>query len=556
MFKKLTACFIFCILFFSRPILSTADDSFWIFQALEEEMQRSLQNLKIDVFEPPYFIQYQVMDQDRVEVSGSFGALIDSHTDRNRKLFVDVRVGDSWFDSSTQGSHQHPIAQFIPLDADADVLKRAVWYETDLRYKQAIMNFLKKKGRFINGMEPHKLADFSEGQAPQSRIEEIPLLEVDIPGWENSVRRVSKVFKNHPDIEKSKVRFLAQRTIRYFLDSEGNKIRDNVLHYNVLIEVWTKTDLGSPVYDQKSLHFSTWKEFPTEETLVATANNLIKGVQELLKAPTGQPFVGPAVFSPDASAVLFHEAIGHRLEADRLRVAEDGKTFLNKIGAQILPPFISIEDNPQLQQFEDKTLIGHYRYDDQGQESQEVVLVNMGILKNFLLSRTPVLGFKQSNGHARSDGLRRPMSRMGNVIIRSQKWVTKKELKKKLIEEIKRQKKPYGFIVKKILSGETQTESHDFQVFKGKPLYIYKVYPENGHEELVRGVDFVGTPLSMISKILMTSNDYQVINGFCDAESGTVPVTSIAPSILLREIELQTAPGIHMRKPILPPPSL
>ena len=195
-------------------------------------------------------------------------------------------------------------------------------------------------------------------------------------------------------------------------------------------------------------------------------------------------------------------------------------------------------------------------FDDQGQRSEKVLLVDRGILKTFLLSRSPVKRFQKTNGHARSDGVRFPMSRMGNFIVRSDNKHSADELKQKLILEVKRQNKPFGLYIRKILSGETKTQSADVQVFKGKPLYLYKVYPEDGREELVRGVEFVGTPLSMIAKILAAGNDSTATNGICGAESGFIPVTSIAPSVLLSEVELQTTSYQKMRRPVLPPPDI
>ncbi len=181
-------------------------------------------------------------------------------------------------------------------------------------------------------------------------------------------------------------------------------------------------------------------------------------------------------------------------------------------------------------------------------------LVQNGILKNFLLSRTPVKGFENSNGHGRASNGRAPMARMSNLIIKSEKEVSKQELKNLLINEIKKQKKDFGLIIKKMTGGETNTSSYDFQAFKATPLLIHKVDPDTGEETPVRGVEIVGTPLISINKIIATGKDYKAFNGFCGAESGYVPVSTIAPSILISEIELQKTTSEKEKKPILPPP--
>lgn len=535
---------------------SSAADSV-IFKAMEEEMARSSRDLKIDVFNPPYFINYQIRHQDTVNVTGSFGALLDSKNEQHRTLYVEVKVGDPQFDSSSPDSHRVTVEQRLPRDEDIDSLKRAIWYETDLRYKQAIMNYLKKKGRFISGGEKHNLPDFVKSSTAGAlvHIEDVPELAIKTAQWEGLVRNVSARFKNVPEIEKSEVRIFGTRMVRYYLDSEGNKIRDAMIYYGVLLEAWTKTDSGSPVHDQESFYFSRLENFPSEKELMDRTDRLIAGVRELRKAPEGQPYVGPAIFSPDATAVLFHEAVGHRLEADRLRTIADGKTFLEKIGEKILPPFITLVDNPTMKNFNGEDLLGHYQFDDEGQQSEEVILVNRGALRNFLLSRSPTLGFARTNGHARGDGLKTPISRMSNFIVRSDNELSQEQLKQKLIQEVVKQNKPYGLLIKKISGGETHTDSASFQVFKGKPLYMYRVYAD-GREELVRGVEFVGTPLSILGKIMVTGNDYSVINGFCGAESGVLPVTSIAPSVFLKEVELQVSHEQVLRRPILAPPQV
>jgi predicted Zn-dependent protease len=535
------------------PVGFAAPPDSTIFQAMEEEMARSRTDLKVDTFGPPYFINYQIRHHDRAEVEASFGSLVHSFNSPQRTLYVDVRVGDPQFDSSSPRSHNFSVQQFVPIDNDLDGLKRALWYETDLRYKQAIVSYLKKKGRLISGVERHALPDFSQSEAVIQRMEPVPGWNPDIPTWENMARRVSARFKQAPDIEKSRVKISADRFIRYYYDSEGNQIREASVQYALLIDAWTKTKEGVRLHDQETLYLPAKEDLPSVDSLITRTDQLIASLRQLKQAPRMDPYIGPVIFSPDATAVLFHEAIGHRLEGDRLRTEEDGKTFLKKIGKRILPAFVTVVDNPDLDHFQGVPVIGHYRYDDEGQKSEEVVLVDHGILKSFLLSRTPILGFDKSNGHARGDGIHTPTARMSNFIVRSDHKVSANALKQQLIEEIRRQNKPFGLFVKKIVGGETQTGRRQYQVFKGKPLYLYKVYPD-GREELVRGVDFVGTPLAMIGKILVTGNDLTVINGFCTAESGTLPVTSITPSVLLSEVELQSAHQPTVRKPILDPP--
>lgn len=544
------------LLFDLLPVKGWASDETpsVIFRAMQEEMSRSLNHLKFEDFPTPYYVNYQLHHNLHSEVLGSLGALLDTATTEKRVLFVDVRVGTPKFDSSTPQSHQYQVEQFVPLDNKLGPIKRSLWYETDLRYKQAIMNFLKKKSRHFSGVENYEEWDFSMGNPPVVWLNDAPKIETNLHKWEDLVRKVSETFGKSPDIEKSSIKISLDHSSRYLLDSDGNQIRDGTAIYTIALEAWTKNEAGIQIHDEDKRFFTTPEKIPSETQLIELAAELVKRIKALAKSPKTEPYVGPAIFSPDATAVLFHEAIGHRLEGSRLRTVSDGKTFLKKIGTYIVPEFITVEDNPGLQSYQGQDLLGHYQYDDEGQRGEKVVLVEKGVLKNILLSRTPVLGFRKTNGHARSDGIKAPMSRMSNFIVRSDNQVSLEQLKNILIKETKRQNKPYGLIVKKMISGETITDTRDFQMFKGTPLYLFKIYPEDGREEMVRGLEFLGTPLSLIRKIMATGDDTKVINGYCVAESGSIPVTTITPSVLLSEVEMQSTHEISLRKSILPPP--
>jgi predicted Zn-dependent protease len=251
---------------------------------------------------------------------------------------------------------------------------------------------------------------------------------------------------------------------------------------------------------------------------------------------------------------MFHEAVGHRLEGERQIDDTDGQTFKGRVGEKIIPPFLSINDDPTVKDFNGTDLLGYYPFDDQGVPGKNVLLVEDGILRNFLLSRTPVDGFNKSNGHGRASYGRAPMARMSNLIIKSDKVYTREELKSLLLKEVKHQNKPFGLVIKRMMGGETNTSSYNFQAFKATPLVIYKVNPDTGKETPVRGVEIVGTPLVSINKIIATTKDYGVFNGFCGAESGYIPVSAVAPSVLVSEIELQRISDPKEKPPLLPPP--
>jgi predicted Zn-dependent protease len=199
-------------------------------------------------------------------------------------------------------------------------------------------------------------------------------------------------------------------------------------------------------------------------------------------------------------------------------------------------------------------LNGTYRFDEQGVRAQRTVLVRDGKLESYLLSRRPVRPFERSNGHGRSQGSRTPMARMANLVVESTKRVSAAELKRLLMAEARRQGKPYGLVIRDITGGNTNTMSYGYQAFKGTPRLVYRVDARTGKEELVRGVELVGTPLTSVNKVMATGEKARVFNGYCGAESGYVPVSTVAPAALVGEIELQRVARANERAPLLPPP--
>jgi predicted Zn-dependent protease len=256
----------------------------------------------------------------------------------------------------------------------------------------------------------------------------------------------------------------------------------------------------------------------------------------------------------EATGVLFHEVIGHRLEGERLADDSEGQTFKGQIGQPVIPAFLDVLDDPTVRSQGPLALNGHYDFDDEGVPARPVALIQGGVLKSYLTSRKPVVGAATSNGHGRAEGNADPMARMGVTIVRSTRRVPFARLKEMLLAEVRRQGKPFGLIIRDITGGSTNTASFGYQAFKGTPRLVYRVDARTGAETLVRGVDMVGTPLTSINKIVATSDHTGVFNGFCGAESGFVPVSTVAPAVLLSEIELQRAQRTRQKQTVLPPP--
>jgi len=280
-----------------------------------------------------------------------------------------------------------------------------------------------------------------------------------------------------------------------------------------------------------------------------------KELEGLVAATINEPSVGPALLTGRAAAVFFHEVFGHRAEGHRQKDAAEGQTFAKKVGEPILPSFLSIVDDTTRKKLGSEDLLGYYQFDDEGVPAQSVTLVDHGILKNFEMSRSPLVGFPNSNGHGRRQLGATPVSRQGNLIVESSKTVTNAELRAMLIELIKKQGKPFGLLIDDIAGGFTFTGRGQPQAFQVLPLVVYKVFADGRPDELVRGVDIVGTPLAALTKIVATGDTPEVFNGYCGAESGSVPVSAASPAILTSELEVQKKETSTDRPPILPPPA-
>jgi len=262
------------------------------------------------------------------------------------------------------------------------------------------------------------------------------------------------------------------------------------------------------------------------------------------------------LLAPVPAGLLFHEAIGHRLEGSRLLSTGEGQTFKGQIDKRILNVDVSIRDNPRLKEFKGKRCIGSYDFDDEGTPARDTLLVDKGILKEFLNTRaaTQKKGFVP-NGHARNKKFQRPISRMAVTIVESRQGLKWESLRELLIAEIKLQRKPFGMIVYSTSGGETETARYDFQAFSGEISFATLIYPD-GKEVCVRRVNFVSTPLQALSNIIAVGKEQNLDNSYCGAETGYIPVTTISPAILLRTLELQAKEEELVTQYLLPKPRL
>jgi predicted Zn-dependent protease len=506
---------------------------------------------------PPYFLSYSVSDASAVMIRAQYGAIVGSSANHVRVADVQVRLGEPKLDN-THGDHRASAVNSLelPLVDDRQALARSLWIATNTGYGTALDNYLRVKTEAqVRAKEEDTSPDFSTEPQQVAIAKPAPPVAIDRAAWEQRVRSLSRIFREYPNVYQNLVMLTVQNETDYFASSEGSRVVTPHLQARLVVLAVTRADDGMDLFRDQTFEAETIDGLPAQAELESAIRSLGTSLEALRKAPVTEPFDGPAILSGRASAVFFHEVLGHRLEGQRQRGDEEGQTFTKEIGKDILPSFLSVADDPTRTTFGQTWLSGSYTYDDEGQKAQRVELIQDGVLKTFLMSRLPIASFSESNGHGRAQTGRMPTGRQGNLIVSSTKTVPDAELRKQLIDEAKKQGKAYGLYFEDISSGFAVTTRSSPQAFQVIPLVVYRVYVDGRPDELVRGVSIVGTPLAAMKRILATGDKPEVFNGECGAESGTVPVSAVAPAMLVSEIETQRQPQGIERPPILPIPS-
>lgn len=527
---------------------------------LADELKYSMENLVNEDGVRPYYLAYTVYDEHSLTLTATLGAIYSDNQQRSRRLNVDARVGDYKLDNTHQIRDMGAGRSFgsgnvsLPLADDADAIRHLLWLRTDQQFKSAAQRLIQVQANLkVKVEEEDDSADFSR-EEPHVYYEAPPALTIDHDAWADRLRRVSELAREFPLIYQSAVTIGALAESRTIVTSEGTRLQTGQLRCRVTLSADTKAEDGMDISQSFDFNATTPDRLPDTEPIRAAFKKVIDQVLALRAAPLAEPYSGPAILRNRASAVFFHEIFGHRIEGHRQKDVTEGQTFTKKIGQPVLPAFISVRDDPTRPVFGDTDLRGFFRFDDEGVAARNVTLVEEGVLKTFLLSRSPVAGFPQSNGHGRRQAGRAVVSRQANLIVESAKTAPFDRLRDMLIEECKRQGKPYGILFEDISGGFTTTDRGGPQAFKVLPIVVYKVFVDGRPDELIRGVDIVGTPLTAFERILCTGDDPAVFNGSCGAESGWVPVSAVSPSILVETIEIEKRELDQSRPPILPPP--
>lgn len=522
-----------------------------VLDAMGAELKRNMSRLRQDEFGPPYFLAYRLIESRRWEATAQQGHIYSENDDDARTAYVDARFGDRSFDNVDLNYHGF----YGPASRDPEGLKQSFWLLTADAYRGALSAYLEKKAKKATELEPDKLDDLAL-EPPARAVSPSPEPPLQKARLRALLERLSAVFRSYPACHDAQVSIAAQWGRRFLVTSEGSRLATPFESAPHEIRAWAVSHAADGMRLDSSVYLALDSlEAPgLEARAAAEVRRVAEEVAALMKAPVQEAAVAPAILDAEMTGVLFHEALGHKLEGQRQRDPRESQLFRDLVGKPVLPAFLSIYDDPTLERFGGERLHGHYRWDAEGVEARRVALVERGVLRSFLMSRWPVKGFPRSNGHGRADPRTHPSGRMSNLIVEAHEPVPVSELQRRLLAELARAGKPYGFLLVGSSGGENPTNRESPQTLEVRPRMVYRV-ERSGKRTLVRGVKMVGTPLVLLNRILAAGDDAAAANGFhCGAESGWVPVAQIAPSVLLSEVELQRIPEDRTRPPVVPHP--
>jgi len=526
-----------------------------VLRAMKDELQRSVKELQFKDLDKPYFIQYTIMDEDEFSAEATFGAIVSSERNKDRALQVQVRVGSYDFDNSEfagnpgpfGGSPANGVLSATIIDNDYDGIRDALWLATDSAYKQAVEQIARKRAFVQNKVQEEKIPDFSK-ETPTTAFGTRRPLNLDPKQWENRLRQWSAIFKNFPNIVRSDVSFNARLTHRYLVNSEGTETMQPVLIVSVQVSASVQADDGMIISHSVPFNATDLEQLPSVESIASTIRQLATDLSAARNAPVlDADYSGPVLLSGQASAEMFGRVLAPNLSGQRQPLSDrdlgDIRSELSdRMNRPVLPRFLSVVDDPTEKRAGDQDLIGSYQVDDQGVPARKVTLVQDGILKDFLMSRRPSKGRPQSNGHGRSGMPGREAAQISNLFIRATEGKSYDDLKKSLVEICKTENLSYGLLIKAI--------DPNGRGPLGSPVLTYRVYVDDGREELVRGASANALSVRSLRQIEAAGNDSFVANRLTGAQNAATPVSVVAPSVLLEEVDLKK-PSIAQQKPAL-----
>ncbi len=530
---------------------------------LAEEAKRNFRELSALDTLPPYYLSYRLNDTLTLGASYNLGETVRRAESGGSAFQAEIRVGNFVFDNT------HPIRDNLdyrswggyqdepwPDRPTAAYARKALRVATDFAYRDALARYRKLAANVeVRPAEQDSGQDYSRwpAYAKTDTLALLPEAELREPLL-TALKQASGAFLDYPWIFASQVDFRETKVRKRFVDSEGIRLMHDTHLGNISLYAETKTDDGMVLWlaDDEAFRDS----LPTADAAHWSdrIRRLAARLDTLRRAPVMETYDGPVLLMNRAAGVFLHEVVGHRVEGHRQKAVDEGQTFVSKVGAHVTAPHLNLYDDPGLTHAVGTPLNGFYRYDDEGVPAARADIIRNGVFRGFLLSRSVLRPGGISNGHGRAMLGLDPVARMGNTLLTSTAPVPVSALRDTLRAWLRAEGREFGLAVHDIAGGFTYTQRDLPQSFRLEPLYVARVFADGRPDEVVRGVDLVGTPLLSLKQIAGAGDDAAVFNGHCGAESGWVPVSAVSPTLLLRKLEFESRSRDQNRPPVLPPP--
>lgn len=537
----------------------TSGPSETLLRAMRDEMGRTLEHLRLDDLPKPYFLAYTALETHRLELQGTFGALERPVEADSRQIQVEVRTGSREFDDThfvgSHGQMYRPVTGALPVEDDYDALRAELWELTDRSYKAALERLARKTVYRESNNILDVLPDLSEDPV-HSSVETLATGPFDRETWEQAIRDVSAVFRNFPAVQSSSVDLLWRAQHVYFVDSEGRSYVKPGHWFELRMKGSAQAADGMIQSDSRQMVWSALDRVPPVDVLKAEAAQLARDLTALADAPKVTTYLGPVLLEGQAAGEFFNQLLAsgvanpREVWVEQQWSAQHYKTgaLTKRLGLRVIAPIFDVVDDPTRAEFRGQPLIGHYKIDEQGIPAQRVQLVERGILRDLLMSRSPTQERKLSNGHGRGGFFAPATAVIGNLFVTPATTMSFEKMKRRLREEAKAFGLDHGILIRRI--AEERRRSPDDLL--AAPVLVYEVDVETGEERLVRDAVFSAVTLRALRDIVAASNEQHVYNLAKPgpfASSATSRASIVHPSVLLSEMELVETE----RKPSKPP---
>ncbi len=537
-----------------RLSYTQTDSTDVVLNAMSDELNRSMSELRLKDLEKPYFVQYIVVDEEEYAGQATYGAVTSWQRVKQRVLQAQVRVGDYQLDNSDfiSSRGESSVAQLVqaPMDNDYRALRHALWLATDSAYKQSAEMLARKRAFLQNKVQDDPTPDFSK-ENPTQAIKARQTLKIDAEDLQQKIRTWSRIFQSFPEIQRSRIGIVFRLTHRYLVNSEGTRLLQPALLLMVEAEASTQAADGMPISQSVPFYAKSFDALPPSKEIENSIRQMAEDFKAIRSAPTlKEDYSGPVLLAGSASPDFFARILAPNLTGQRGPISDRGmqtgrtSDLLDRMNRPVLPVYLSIYDDPSLHQFGKVPLIGYYDIDDQGVPAQRVSIVDAGILSNLLMARRPIPGFLKSNGHGRSGYPGRETAQISNLIISAAQGKSYDELKQELIKLCRNERLTYGIAIKALAANAGGIV----------PALIYKVYVEDGREELIRGVNPATLAVRSLRHIQAAGADMVVANRLMGTAGAETPISVVAPAVLLEEMELKRFSGAQQTPALLTRP--